>query len=335
MRGVVATAGQGPQTGGEMSVRKKLISIVTPCYNEEENVRECAESVRRVFEKELPDYDFEHIFSDNASSDKTVEILRTLAATDPRVKVVVNSRNFGPGRSNFNALRYAKGDAAVAMLVADLQDPPEVIPQFVRKWEEGYDVVYGARKNRHLSENPLMALARNIYYRLVMWTSDFYIPPDVGEFQLIDRKVLEALKTYDDYYPYVRGMIASCGFRRIGIDYDWKRRKKGISKTKIFDLMDQALNGIISFSHFPLRLCVFLGFVLAVISVTYALAEFVINLLFFRRFAPPGIPTLAVAIFFFSGVQLFFLGVLGEYISAIHFQVRKRPLVIEREKINL
>lgn len=314
---------------------KKLISIVTPCFNEEAGIRDCYQSIKNLFETTLSQYDFEHIFTDNASTDQTVSILKGIAQEDARVKIIVNARNFGPNRSNYNALRYAKGDAVIVLFASDLQDPPEVIPQFVEKWEEGFEVVYGARKKREKVENPLVAFGRYIYYRIVKNISTIAIPPDVGEFQLIDKKVHYWLMKNEDYFPYIRGMIANCGFKAVGIEYDWQPRKKGKAKTKLFDLIDQSFNGIISFSHLPLRICIFFGFVLAALSITYAFMEVLVSIFFFRKFAEPGIPTLIVAIFFFSGIQLFFLGILGEYISAIHFQVRKRPLVIERERFNL
>lgn len=310
----------------------KIISVITPCYNEQDNVRECREAVKRIFAEKLPEYDYEHIFCDNASRDDTAVILRELAAQDRRVKVILNSRNFGPFRSTFNGLMHASGDAVVVQLAADLQDPPEVIVDFVRKWEDGYQVVYGIREKRE--ECYLIEFARKLYYRLVNRFAEFYIPPDVGEFQLIDRMVVEALRRFDDYYPYIRGMIANCGFRSKGIAYLWRGRRRGVSKNSLYNLLDQALNGLISFTNVPLRLCLLFGFFLAAVSVLYALIQLALNIIWFRTFVPPGIATLIVALFFFSGVQLFFLGVVGEYISAVHAQVRKKPLVIERERIN-
>ena len=314
------------------ATRKKLISIVTPVWNEELNVVDCYEAVKRLFAQDLAGYDYEHVFCDNSSIDQTVPLLRKLAADDPRVKVILNARNFGPSRSVFNAVLAAAGDAVVPLLPADLQDPPEVIVEFVRRWEAGHEVVYGIRANRE--EGFVMRSVRGRYYRLVNRFADIHIPPDVGEFQLIDRVVVEALRQCDDYYPYIRGMIASCGFRAVGVPFTWRARKKGRSKNRLYHLIDQGLNGLISFTNVPMRLCLFSGFALSAASLAYALITLAINLLFYRRFAPPGVPTLIVAIFFFSGVQLFFFGVLGEYISAIHFQVRKRPLVVERERIN-
>ena len=198
-----------------MPKNRELISVVTPCYNEEANVAECYEAVKAVFDRQLPGYDHEHVFCDNASTDRTVEILKELAAKDRRVKIIVNSRNFGPFRSLFNGLMSTSGDAVVVFLPADLQDPPEVIVEFIRKREQGYEVVFGIRKQRE--EGWIMRSVRRVYYRLVSRMANIQIPVDVGEFQLVDRKVVEALRQCDDYYPYVRGMIAGCGFRSAGV----------------------------------------------------------------------------------------------------------------------
>jgi glycosyltransferase involved in cell wall biosynthesis len=314
-----------------MDDRRKLISIVTPCFNERDNVADCHEAVKRVFEQ-LPGYEFEHVFCDNASSDGTIEVLRLLAANDARVKVILNARNFGPFCSTFNGLLSTTGDAVVVLLAADLQDPPELIVEFVRRWEEGHQVVYGIRGKRE--EGFLLRNVRHFYYRTVSRFAQIKIPPDVGEFQLIDRVVVEALRQFDDYYPYIRGMIASCGFKSIGVEYVWQARKKGFSKNRLFHLIDQGLNGLISFTRVPMRLCMLFGFLLSGLSILFALFAFVWHLVDNGAVAPPGVPTLIVALFFFSGVQFFFLGILGEYICAIHSQVRKRPLVIERERLN-
>jgi glycosyltransferase involved in cell wall biosynthesis len=315
-----------------MADRRKLISIVTPCYNEQDNIVPCYEAVRAVFAKSLPDYDYEHVFCDNASSDGTVAALRALAAKDARVRVIVNARNFGPFRSTFNGLMSTRGDAVVVLLAADLQDPPELIVEFVHKWEAGYEVVYGIRQTRE--EGRVMRSIRRLYYWTVSKFADIHIPPNVGEFQLVDRVIIDALRGCDDHYPYIRGMIANCGFRAAGVPYVWKARKRGFSKNRLYHLIDQGLNGLVSFTNVPLRLGMLAGFTLAGLSILYSLVMLVLNLLHTGGIAPPGIPTLIVALFFFSGVQLLFFGILGEYISAIHCQVRKRPLVIERERIN-
>ena len=204
-------------------VARSLISIVTPCYNEEDNVPECYQAVKRVFAESLPGYDYEHIFCDNASTDGTVRVLKDLAAQDGRVKVIVNARNFGPFCSTFNGLMSTRGDAVVVMLAADLQDPPETIADFVAKWREGYEVVYGIRRQRE--EGRGMRWTRKLYYRVVSQCSFISLPVDVGEFQLVDRVIIENLRKFDDHYPYIRGMIANCGFRTAGVAYTWKARQ--------------------------------------------------------------------------------------------------------------
>jgi glycosyltransferase involved in cell wall biosynthesis len=315
-----------------MSERKKVISIVTPCFNEEANVTPCYLAIKQLFAGPLAQYDYEHVFCDNASTDNTVLLLRGLAAQDPHVKVIINARNFGALRSDYNGVLATTGDAVLVCLSADLQDPPEVIPELVKHWEAGNEIVYGIRAQRQ--EGFLMRTARRIFYRLVRRMADIDVPVDAGEFQLIDRKVVDTLRQFEDYYPYIRGMIASCGFKRVGVSYTWKARERGISKARFYHLIDQALNAIISLSNVPMRLCMFFGFGIAGLSILYGVYALIANLIYYRQLAEPGIPTLIIAVFFFSGLQMFFFGILGEYISAIHFQVRKRPLVIERERIN-
>jgi glycosyltransferase involved in cell wall biosynthesis len=310
-----------------------LISVVTPCYDEEPNLEDCHRALKDVFATHLPDCRLEHIFCDNASTDGSVAVLRRLASTDPTVKVVVNARNYGPFRSTFNGLRHAKGDAVVVLFAADLQDPPEVIADFVREWRAGAEVVYGVRKQRE--ESFVMRAMRKVYYRMVGRLAGIEIPLDVGEFQLIDRQVLEALLEHEDYYPYIRGMIANCGFRTQAVPYVWRARSKGFSKNRLYHLVDQGLNGLISFTNLPMRIAMFAGFTIALLSFLYAAYTIVVNLATHGTLTVPGIPTLITALFFFGGVQLMFLGIIGEYVSAIHFQVRKRPLVVERERINL
>jgi glycosyltransferase involved in cell wall biosynthesis len=310
----------------------KKISIISPCYNEQENVRACHEAVRALFEGPLAGYEREHIFADNASADATPDILREIAGADASVKVILNARNFGPFRSMFNALRYATGDAVVVFLAVDLQDPPEMIVEFVRLWEAGYEVVAGARTNRE--ESLPLRLCRGIFYRIVNKLSEFDIPINVGEFQLIDRKVWQAVMRRDDHYPYVRGIIASVGFRRVIVPYTWKARKRGLSKNNLPRLIDQAMNGIFAFTNVPLRLCTLAGFGLAALCILYALVS-VAAYFVFPSSAPRGTMTIIVSLFFLSGVQLAFIGILGEYVTSIHSQVRRGPMVVERERINI
>jgi FkbM family methyltransferase len=310
----------------------RKISIVTPCYNEELNVDECYEQVRKLFDSQLNRYDYEHIFCDNSSTDRTVEKLQSLAQRDKRVKVIVNSRNFGAFANIFNGLTASSGDAVVVMLAADLQDPPAVMVDFVRLWEQGYEVVYGIRKQRE--ENWLLQAGRRIFYRMVNSFSPFFIPENVGEYQLVDRVVADHVIKMDDHFPFVRGMIAYCGFKAIGVPYTWTRRRHGVSSSTLARLFEQGLNGIVSFSNVPMRFVLAGGFSVAIISFLAALVLLVYSAVHFREFAPPGIPLLTIMLAFFSGLILFVLGFIGEYIIAIHAQVRKRPLVIERARMN-
>jgi glycosyltransferase involved in cell wall biosynthesis len=308
------------------------ITVVSPCYNEEDNVAICHETVRTLFETALPGYEREHLFVDNASEDRTVAILRDIAANDPSVKVVVNARNFGVFRSTFNGLRHATGDAILVMLPVDLQDPPELLPEFVKLWEQGYEVVAGARSTRE--ETFALRSSRKIFYRIVNALSDFELSPDVGEFQLIDRKVLDAVLAHNDHYPYIRGIIASVGFKRIIIPYTWRARKRGVSKHNVLQLVDQALNAIFSFTKAPLRFCTFAGIGIASLCILFSVFSVLAYLIGLGN-APRGTTTIIVSLFFLSGIQLLFIGMLGEYITAIHNQVRGGPSVIERERINI
>lgn len=310
----------------------KTISIVTPCYNEELNIKECYESVKAVFEKDLPGYRREHVFCDNASSDATIMILREIAKSDPDVKIILNARNFGPMRSNYNGVMAATGDAVLLFLPADLQDPPSLLPEFVKLWEAGYEVVYGIRQIRE--EGRVMRAARQFYYQLLTRMSELQVPPNVGDFQLVDRNVVESMRQIYDVYPFMRMMTFECGYRAVGVPYRWLERRRGVSTNTLLRLIDQGMNGIVSFTLAPVRLLLFLGFALSALAMTYALANFLIGFIYYRSLAEPGIMTIITAVFFFGGVQLFSIGILGEYILAIYAQVRKKPVVFERERIN-
>ena len=313
------------------STKRKVISVVTPCFNEEEGIRACYEAVKRVFDTDLPGYDREHVFCDNASSDRTVEILREIAAGDPAVRIIVNARNFGPMRSHFNGVRAAGGDAVVLFVPADLQDPPEKIPEFVALWEQGFEVVYGVRAER-IEKFPMKQI-RKLYYRMVSGATYLDMPPDVGDFQLVDRRVHDVMKRFDDSYPYTRAMAFEIGFKQTSVSYTVRERTHGISKNRLLHLIDQGMNGLISYSTTPIRLMLLFGMAIAALAVGFALFNVVFTL-FADQDVPRGTPLLISAIFFFAGVQLFFLGFLGEYLLAIYQQVRKRPLVVERERIN-
>ena len=314
-----------------MSLMRKTISIVTPCFNEEAGIRECYETIRRMMDERLPGYALEHIFCDNASTDRTVEILREIASNDRSVKVIVNSRNFGILRNNYNGVLAATGDAVVLFMPADLQDPPDLIPEFVKHWEAGSEIVYGVRAQRE--ESFLMSSSRKMYYQMLSRLSYVNYPPNVGDFQLVDRKVLDAMKRIEDAQPFMRMMPFECGFRATGVPYTWRARKHGVSRNRLAQLLDQGLNGIISFSNAPVRLASLAGFVIAGFALLYTVVVFLMTLFGYVH-SGAGIPTVIVAVFFFGGVQLLFLGLIGEYILAIFNQVRRRPIVFERERIN-
>jgi glycosyltransferase involved in cell wall biosynthesis len=309
----------------------KTISIVTPCFNEEASVRNCYETVKRIMDTQLPGYGREHIFCDNASSDRTVEILREIAATDRSVKVIVNSRNFGILRNNYNGVLAATGDAVVLFMPVDMQDPPDLMPEFVRHWEAGNEIVYGIRAER---EEPfLMRSVRKLYYQVISRLSYVDYPPNVGDYQLVDRKVIDAMKRIDDAQPFMRMMPFECGFRAVGVAYRWRARQEGVSRNRFLQLIDQGLNGLISFSNAPVRLALWVGLAISGLSILYTIGVFLMTV-FGAVNAEAGIPTVIVALFFFGGLQLLFLGLIGEYIIAIFNQVRRRPIVFERERIN-
>jgi polyisoprenyl-phosphate glycosyltransferase len=315
----------------DMNHPKKLISIVSPCYNEERSIEECCDIVRNIMEQKLPDYDYEHIFCDNASTDRTVEILKARAANDRRIKIIVNNRNFGILKSNYNGVMATSGDAVVLFMPVDLQDPPDLIVEFVRHWEHGLEAVYGIRMTRE--ENVFTRTLRNLYYLLLSKISYVDYPQRVGDFQLVDRKVVDAMRRIDDSQPFMRMMAFELGFRAKGIPYTWARRKYGTSRNSLMSMVNQGLNGLTSYSTIPIRMCLLIGFVLSFLSLAYAVAVFTLALLGLVT-APRGVVTIIMAIFFFGGLNLFFMGVIGEYIVYIFNQTRRKPLVVERERVN-
>jgi len=312
-------------------VTRTMISIVTPCYNEEGNVEACAAEVARVMRTELADYDYEHIFCDNSSTDRTREILRGIAAEDPHVKVIVNSRNIGPFRNIAQGLRNVSGDLVVPMVPADIQDPPSAIPEMVAKMEPAVDVVYGVRSNR--PDTFAMKFARNLYYFALRTSGGSTPPAHAGEFMLVRREIIDAVMSVGGSYPYIRGLIAQTNPRYETVSYRWGERLVGKSRNSVSDLIDQALNGLVSTARAPLRWALLLGMLGAVAGVVIALVNLVL-FLFSGADAAPGIPTLIVATFFFGGVNLFFLGLVGEYTLSIHSAVRPEPPFFDRERIN-
>lgn len=307
----------------------KRISILTACYNEEENIRELYRQVKDVCSP-LVSYEFEHIFIDNASTDNTVNILREIAAHDKSVKVILNARNFGHIRSPYHGLLQCRGDAVIS-IVADLQDPPEMIPAFIKKWEEGYKIVIGVK--RKSKENPMMFLLRKSFYNIIERISETEQIKNFTGFGLYDNSFMNVLRSLNDPYPYFRGAIAELGFARIEIPYIQPKREKGKTKNNFYTLWDMAMLGFVNHSKLPLRLASFIGFGVSLISLMVAIGYMIYKLFFWYSFQV-GMAPLVIGIFFLGGVQLFFLGIIGEYIGAIFTQVKKRPLVIEKERIN-
>jgi glycosyltransferase involved in cell wall biosynthesis len=308
---------------------RQIISIITPCYNEEANVRQLYERVRSAMVT-AGDYKYEHIFIDNASTDNTLRELKAIAAQDRNVKVIRNTRNFGHVRSPMHALYQASGDAVIG-IVADLQDPPEMIVDFIRKWEEGYPVVIGIKAAS--DENGLMFWIRKQYYQLVNRLSGVETYENFTGFGLYDRRVVDAIKQFDDPYPYFRGMIAEIGMSRFEIPYHQPVRKRGIATNNFYSLYDLAMLAITNLSKVPLRLVTFSGFVGSLLCVLISAIYLMYKLIFWSRFSA-GLAPLVIGVFFIMSLQMLFIGIIGEYVGAIHTLVQKRPLVIEQERIN-
>ena len=308
--------------------RARLVSIVTPCFNEAGNVEELVARIAAVM-ADLP-YDYEHILIDNASTDGTVDLLRAIAARDHRVKIIVNVRNFGHIRSPFHAIREAGGDAVILM-AADLQDPPELIPAFLEKWEEGFKAVFAVKTET--DEGPVMGAARRAYYRVSSNISEVPIVRNATGAGLIDRRIVDILRTIDDPYPYYRGLIAEIGFPIAEVGFHQPARKAGRTSNNLYSLYDIGMLGITSHSRLPLRLAVAVGFASAFVSLLVAIGFFIAKLLFWNEFQL-GLAPLLIGLFLFSSIQLFSIGILGEYVVSINTQVRKRPIVVEAERIN-
>lgn len=309
---------------------RKLVSIVTGCYNEVENLPELYDRIRQVFGK-LPEYDWELLVADNRSTDGTRELLRRMAKEDRRVKVVFNARNFGHIRSPMNLFRQAEGDAVVTMC-SDLQDPPELIAEMIREWEKGTKVVIAVRDRTECGR--LMEKVRRCYYSLLKWASpEETVVSGFTGYGLYDRRFVEAFRRYRDPYPYFRGMIAEIGFDRVEIPFVQPRRKHGKTKNNFFTLYDMAMTGFVNHTRLPLRLAVFSGFALGLASLLVALGYLIAKLLYWNTFQL-GMAPLVVGMFFLGAVQLFFIGVIGEYLGAVWTQVKDRPLAIEEERLN-
>jgi len=307
----------------------KHLTVVSSCYNEEGNVREIYERVKKTIDS-LGEYTFDYIFLDNRSTDGTREVLRKMAAEHKNVKVIFNTRDFGQLRSPVYGVLQAQGDAVI-LLVSDLQEPPELIADFVKKWEEGYKVVIGVKSRSE--ESGIILLLRKLYYNLVAFMSEVDLRRNFTGFGLYDREVIKILRKIDDPYPYFRGLICELGFERAEVEYRQRDRKWGFTKNNLYTLYDYAMLGITNYSKVPLRIATMMGFSLALVSLLVAFFYLVYKLFYWEQFSL-GLAPVVIGLFFFFSIQLFFLGILGEYIGSIQTQVLKRPMVIEKERIN-
>ena len=308
---------------------KKKISILTPCYNEQENVVPLYETIMGIMAG-VDGLDYEHIYIDNASTDGTVTKLRDLAAKDKRVKVILNARNFGHIRSPFYGLLQADGDAVIYM-ASDFQDPPDLIPELIDGWQRGAKAVLAIKDSS--DESGLFFMLRRFYYRLVERLADVRTYQNFTGFGLYDRAVVDYCRALEDPYPYFRGIIAETGLPTKEVHFHQPARKRGITKNNFYTLYDMAMLGITNHSKIPLRLATMSGFLMSVLSLLVGITYLVYKLLFWQQF-PAGTAPLVIGLFFFASVQLFFIGILGEYIGSIHTQVHKRPLVVEKERLN-
>ena len=307
----------------------KSLSIVSWCFNEADNLEEFVARLWAAVAG-LSAYEIELILIDNASTDGTDVILRRLAAADRRVKVIFNARNFGHIRSPHHALLQARGDAVIGM-ASDLQDPPEMIPEFVRKWEEGSKAVVAVKEQSE--ESAIFFFIRRSYYRLVTRLAEFDLIENTTGFGLYDQAIIDYCRQLRDPYPYFRGLISEIGFPIATVPFLQPTRKRGLTKNNFYTLYDMAMLGITNHSKVPLRIATMMGFGMSFVSLLLGLAYLVYKLLFWERFTV-GVAPVVIGLFLFASVQLFFIGILGEYIGAIHTQVLKRPLVVERERLN-
>lgn len=312
----------------DVNSEKKLISIVTPCYNEEDNIKELHQRIVTVMAA-LP-YDYEHIYIDNASTDNTVKKIKAIAALDIRVKLIVNARNFGHIKSPYYGILQSRGDACV-LIASDLQDPPEMIAEFIQKWEAGYKTVLAVKPESE--ESSLIFFLRKKYYQFITKISEVPLVQNATGAGLFDRAVINIMRDIQDSYPYFRGLLCEIGFPIATVPFKQPRRSRGVTKNNFYTLYDIAMLGITNHSKVPLRLMAMSGFLLSILSLLVAFCFLVAKLLNWNSFQLGTAPML-IGIFFFGAVQTFFIGVLGEYVSSIHTQVRKLPLVVELERVN-
>lgn len=309
-------------------MKNKLISIVTPCFNEEENIEELSLRIKNAMEDQP--YFYEHIFIDNASTDSTVKKIKQLIDGDKRIKLIVNARNFGHLKSPYYAVLQARGDSVV-LIASDLQDPPELIPALLKKWEMGYKTVMIVKKRS--MENKFMFLIRKFYYKIMDYISETPVVANAHGSGLFDRVVVNQLIKINDSYPYLRGLLSELGYPIGTVEFNQPKRIKGITKNNFYTLFDAAMLGITNHSKLPLRIMTLGGFFLALFFAICSLVFLVLKIIYWDQFSL-GMAPMIIGLFFLGSVQLFFLGFLGEYVGSIHTQVRNLPLVVELERVN-
>ena len=308
----------------------KKISVVIPCYNEEENVGPITEAVSAVFREKLPAYDYEIILIDNDSQDATRDRIRLLCAADPRIKAIFNAKNFGQFNSPYYAMLQSTGDATILM-AADFQDPPEMIPQYVAAWEEGFRIAIGIKT--HSEENPVMYWLRSQYYKWIKRLSEVDQIEHFTGFGLYDRAFIDVLRKLDDPTPFLRGIVAELGYRRKEIPYDQPKRRAGKTSNNLYKLYDAAMLSVTSYTKFGLRLATFVGFLTMCASIVIAVAYLVMKLIWWERFQA-GLAPLLIGMLFLGAVIIFFIGMMGEYVLTINHRLMRRPLVVEEERLN-
>ncbi|WP_313185177.1 glycosyltransferase family 2 protein [Lacrimispora sp.] len=308
----------------------KTISIVVPCYNEEENINALYQAIDHIFNTDLPRYTYELIFIDNDSKDRTREILRSLCDQDKRVKGIFNAKNFGQFNSPYYAMLQSTGDCTILM-AADFQDPVEMIPKYVKEWEKGYKIVIGIKKSS--KENKIMYWLRSCYYKTIKKLSDVEQIEHFTGFGLYDQRFIKVLKELDDPTPFLRGIVAELGFRRKEIPYEQPKRRAGKTSNNFYRLYDAAMLSVTSYTKVGLRLATIFGSICSFASMMVALVYLVMKLVYWDRF-PAGMAPLLIGMCFLGSVQIFFIGLVGEYVLSINARVMKRPLVIEEERIN-
>lgn len=310
--------------------RMKKVSVLISCYNEEENVVPISEAVVNVFQKELAAYDYELIFIDNDSQDNTRVLLRDICSKNPHIKAIFNAKNFGQFNSPYYGMLQTTGDCTIAM-VCDFQDPIELIPQYVKEWENGYKIVIGIKTSS--KENPIMYRLRSLYYKFVKKFSNVEQIEHFTGSGLYDKEFIDVLRELNDPIPFMRGIVAELGFRRKEIPYEQPKRRAGKTNNNFYTLYDAAMLSITSYTKIGLRLCTFLGILTGIISFLMGVIYFILKLVYWDRFQA-GMAPILIGIFLLGAVQLFFIGMIGEYILSINQRVMKRPLVIEEERIN-